>query len=108
MSSTSASTVPVTARITRPYSKKLKTRHEVGVPELIREIIAAQERFHTRMTPYDKALEIFRERFLFGLTSYQESRIITTFAESDSMVRQFLSFNEGQRDVFVQEMKHKQ
>jgi hypothetical protein len=60
------------------------------------------------LTPYDKAIQIFRERFMFGLKSAEESRIITLFAESDSMVRQFMSFNEEQRDVFVQEMKHRQ
>jgi hypothetical protein len=108
VTSTSASTAPATARATRPYAKKLKTRHDVGVSELIREIISAQERFHTRMTPYDKAIQIFQERFMFGLTSIQESRIITLFAESDAMVRQFMSFNDEQRDVFVKEMKHRE
>jgi hypothetical protein len=89
----------------RPYVKKLKTKQEGGVPELVREIIAAQERFHSRMSPYDKAIQIFQERFMFGLTSVEEARLITQFSESDSLVRQFLSFNEEQRDVFVQEKK---
>jgi hypothetical protein len=85
--------------------RKLKVKQEGGVPDLIREIIAAQERFHSRMSPCDKAIQIFQERFMFGLTSVEEARIITQFAESDSLVRQFLSFNEGQRDIFVQEKK---
>jgi hypothetical protein len=103
-SSISSTSVPTTAtrqcaRTTRPYVKRLKTRHDDSIPELIREILSAQERFHTRMTPYDKAIQIFQERFMFGFTSIQQSRIITLFAESDSLVRQYMSFNEEQRDV---------
>jgi hypothetical protein len=53
------------------------------------------------MTPYDKEIH---ERFMCGLTSVQEAKIITLFAESDAMVRRFMSPNEQQSDVFVQEM----
>ena len=97
------STVP--SSTVRPYVKKLKTKQEGGVTELVREIIAAQERFHSRMTPYDKAMRIFQERSMFGLSTVEEARMITHFAESDSLVRQFLSYNEEQRDIFVQEKK---
>ena len=85
--------------------KKLKTKQEGGVTQLVREIIAAQERFLSRISPYDKAIQIFKERFMFGLSTVEEARMITHFAESDSLVRQFLSFNEEQRDIFVQEKK---
>ena len=57
------------------------------------------------MSPYDEAIQIFQERFMFGLSTLEEARMITHFAESDSLARQFLSFNEGQRDIFVQEKK---
>ena len=105
--------VPVTAAgpstgpssTVRPYVKKLKTKQEGGVTELVREIIAAQERFHSKMSPYDKAIQIFQERFMFGLSTEEEARMITQFAESESLVRQFLSFNEEQRDALVQEKK---
>ena len=86
----------------RPFVKKLKTKSESVVPELIRQIIASQEGFRNRMSPYDKAIKIFEERFQFGLTD-----LITLFADSPSAVQQFLSFNEHQRDIFVQRNKSK-
>jgi hypothetical protein len=57
------------------------------------------------MSLYEKAIQIFQEQFMFGFNSAQEIGFTTLFADSDSMVRQFLSFNEEQRDIFVAEKK---
>ena len=91
----------------RPFVKKLKTKSEGVVPELIRQIIASQEGFHSRMSPYDKVIKIFEERFSFGLTDLESMGFITLFADSPSAVQQFLSFNEHQRDIFIQKNKSK-
>ena len=61
-------TPSVSQPLVRPFVKKLKTKSESVVPELIRQIIASQEGFRNRMSPYDKAIKIFEERFQFGLT----------------------------------------
>ena len=91
----------------RPFVKKLKTKPEGVVTELIRQIIATQEGFHSRMSPYDKAMKIFEDRFSFGLTDHESMGFITLFADSPSAVQQFLSFTEHQRDLFVMRNKSK-
>ena len=89
----------------RSFVKKLKTKPEGVVTELIRQIIASQEGFHSRMSPYDKAIKIFEDRFSFGLTDHESMGFITLFADSPSAVQQFLSFTEHQRDLFVMRNK---
>ena len=103
---TSSSSVPQSSTV-RPFVKKLKTRPESDVPELIRQIVASQENFHSRMSPYDKAIKIFEDRFSFGLTNLKSMGFIKLFADSPSAVQQFLSFNEHQRDIFVLRNKSK-
>ena len=103
---TSSPSVPQPPTV-RPFVKKLKTKPEGVVTELIRQIIASQEGFHSRMSPYDKAIKIFEDRFSFGLTDHESMGFITLFADSPSAVQQFLSFTEHQRDMFVMRNKSK-
>ena len=91
----------------RHFVKKLKTKPEGVVTELIRQIIAFQEGFHSRMSPYDKAIKIFEDRFSFGLTDHESMGFITLFADSPPAVQQFLSFTEHQRELFVMRNKSK-
>ena len=53
---------------TRPYTKRLKAKPKSCLEELVRQIAASQEAHRTRRSPYDKAIQIFEERFRFGLT----------------------------------------
>lgn len=64
---------------------------------LLQEIVAGQERHVFKASHYDQAINIFQERFRFGLNSKQEMAMITLFAESSSVVKQFLAFSEDQR-----------
>lgn len=105
-SKSAKTTVPQSPAV-RPFSKKLKAKPVDVVPDLIRQVIESQEGFNNRMSPYDKAIKIFEERFRFGLTDVESMGFITLFADSSSAVQQFLSFNEHQRDIFVQKNKSK-
>ena len=97
-----ASSVPSAVR---PYVRRVRARPADPIPDLIREIILSQEKFGSRMTKYDKVIQIFQERFMFGLSTYQEMGFIALFSENPCMVDQFFSFNEDQRDIFVQAKK---
>ena len=71
-----------------------------SIPELIREIVQSQEKFHSRMSKYDKVIQIFQERFRSGLNAVQEMGFLALFADHPSLVDQFFSFNEVQRAIF--------
>lgn len=97
-----------TASSVRPYARRVRARPADTVPDLIREIIMSQEKFASRMTKYDKVIQIFQERFMFGLSMHQEMGFIALFSENPCLVDQFFVFNEAQRDVFVQARKLKE
>ena len=92
----------------RPYVRRVRARPADPIPELIREIIQSQEKFGSRMTKYDKVIQIFQERFMFGLSTNQEMGFIALFSENPCMVDQFFSFNDAQRDIFLQARKLKE
>ena len=85
----------------RPYVRRVRARPVDPIPELIREIIQSQENFASRMTKYDKVIQIFKERFMFGLSTNQEMGFIALFSENPCLVDQFYSFDDAQRDIFV-------
>jgi hypothetical protein len=89
----------------RPHVRRVRARVEDPIQNMIKEILAGQEVFHSRATKYDKVIQIFQERFTFGLNARQEMGFIALFAESKSMVDQFFSFSEAQREIFVGEKK---
>lgn len=91
--------------VVRPYVRRVRARVEDPIPNLIKSILESQEVFHSRATKYDKAVQIFQERFMFGLNSRQEMGFIALFSESKPAVDQFLSFSDAQRDIFVAEKK---
>ena len=92
---------------TRPYTKKLKAKPKCCLEEVVRQIAASQEAHRTRRSYFDNAIQIFEERFRFGLTDHESMGFITLFADSSSAVQQSQSFTEHQRDIFVQRNKSK-
>ena len=110
-----ASTVPTTTaptRVTtaasaavRPFVRRVRARAEDPFPAMLTKILTSQEAFHSRATKYDKAVQIFQERFMFGLNARQEMGFIALLSKSKPMVDQFMSFSDAQRDIFVAEKK---
>ena len=89
-------------RPTRPFVRKVRAKvADNSIPELIKEIVQSQEKFNSRMSKYDKVIQIFQERFRSGLNAVQEMGFIALFADHPSFVDQFFSFNEEQRAIFV-------
>lgn len=89
-------------RPTRPFVRRLRAKVvDNSIPELIREIVQSQEKFNSRMSKYDKVIQIFQERFRSGLNAVQEMGFIALFADHPSLVDQFFTFNEVQRAIFV-------
>ena len=103
--SISVVTTSTAPSLVRPYVRRVRARPADPIPELIREIIQSQEKFSSRMTKYDKVIQIFQERFMFGLGTHEEMGFIALFSENPCMVDQFFSFNDAQRDIFVQAKK---
>lgn len=103
--SVSAATTSTAQSLVRPYVRRVRARPADPIPELIREIIQSQEKFGSRMTKFDKVIQIFQERFMFGLGTEHEMGFIAHFSENPCMVDQFFSLNDAQRDIFVQAKK---
>ena len=88
-----------TATLVRSYVRRVRARPADPIPKLIREIIQSQEKFSSRMTKYDKVIQIFQERFMFGLGTNEEMGFIALFSENPCMVDHFFSFNDAKRDM---------
>ena len=63
----------------RPYVRRVRAWPADPISELIHEIIQSQEKVGSRMTKYDKVIQIFQERFIFGLSTNQEMEFIALF-----------------------------
>jgi hypothetical protein len=88
-------------RVVKPFVRKPRVKPVDTLIDVLKDIVAGQEKFTSRMTKYDKAVQILQRRFSFGLTFAQQTKIVCLFADHPSYVNQFMSFSEDQRDVFV-------
>ena len=89
-------------RVVRPFVRKPKVKPVDTLIDVLKDIVAGQEKFTSPKTKYDKAVHILQERFSSKLNSAQQMKIIGLFADHYSYVNQFMSFSEDQRDIFVQ------
>lgn len=90
----------------RPYVKRQRvSKKPDDITEIIREIVASQEKFRSRATTYDKVIQIYQDRFRFNLSNREDMAMLSLFAENPNYVTLFYSFNDEQRDIFIQEKK---
>ena len=52
--------------------------------DLIRQIVASQERFHAKATVYGKVVLKYGERFGFGLSDDEDMEVTSLFSEKPS------------------------
>ena len=85
----------------RPFKRVMKPSKKDNITSLLTKITENQELLRNRLSPYDKAIAIFKERFCAGLDAPKRMKFIALLADNSSCVNQFLAYDDIERRIFI-------
>lgn len=85
----------------RPFVRVVKSKPVSLVHELLSKIVSNQDTYQNRLSPFDKAVSILKDKHSELLDMQKEMDFIGLLADNSSYVNQFLSFTDAQQTLFI-------